>query len=382
MRIRGWPAFVTVAAICLSAGVTSATAALHCGDTVIGDTTLKKDLTCSGTDGVVIGGAGIKLDLNGHTITGDTAGTGIRNSTGFAGVKIIDGRIRGFGTSLHLIGATDNVVRKVDMRGAAASGARIDGGSQNEVDQSVIRNDVGNVVELTGGTGNTISDSQIRGDVRGVRMGGGTGSTLSGNTIRDAGNGVTMLSSVASPVIAHNDFVDDDRAVEALSATDITAKGNHISRLVTEGILIQSGSGHLVKGNTVEGGTWAIRLFNVVNDTVIDHNHTTGATTGVRVEGGSPGPDGIEVTDNEVLNSTGFGIRMEASMTGSELIGNYVKGSAESGIWNQDDDVLVESNTVVRNTKFGITSASANGSGNVALNNGFTPQCVPTLLCD
>ncbi|HEX6158730.1 MAG TPA: hypothetical protein VF111_01105, partial [Thermoanaerobaculia bacterium] len=52
-------------------GVVAQTAPLSCGDTIMVDTTLDRDLTECRSNGIVIGADGITLDLGGHTISGD-----------------------------------------------------------------------------------------------------------------------------------------------------------------------------------------------------------------------------------------------------------------------------------------------------------------------
>jgi hypothetical protein len=65
---------------------------VFCGQTLTASTTVANDLTNCPGDGLVIGAAGITLDLNGHTIDGQLAGFGIRSDR-FVNVTIEHGTI-------------------------------------------------------------------------------------------------------------------------------------------------------------------------------------------------------------------------------------------------------------------------------------------------
>lgn len=70
------------------------TAVLACGDTVAVSTKLAADLTgCSGA-GLTVAGSHITLDLNGHLVTGQDVGTGIRLIG--PGDVVLNGTVRGF----------------------------------------------------------------------------------------------------------------------------------------------------------------------------------------------------------------------------------------------------------------------------------------------
>ena len=62
--------------------------------TVRSNLKLDHDLTCAG-NGLIVGADRIKLDLNGHTITGSGSGVGI-GVTGRSHVSIVGGTVRNF----------------------------------------------------------------------------------------------------------------------------------------------------------------------------------------------------------------------------------------------------------------------------------------------
>lgn len=87
---------VGIAILALS-GADVAFAALACGQTVTADTTLDRDLEGCAEDGLIIGAAGVTLDLNGHWITGSavgSTGSGVLIAADDATVR--NGRVAGF----------------------------------------------------------------------------------------------------------------------------------------------------------------------------------------------------------------------------------------------------------------------------------------------
>src|SRR3954469_9265176 len=68
---------------------------VRCGQVVAHDVTLEADLDCSGDDSpaLVIGAAGVTVDLGGHTLLDDPATVGIDNSGGYDDVTIRNGRV-------------------------------------------------------------------------------------------------------------------------------------------------------------------------------------------------------------------------------------------------------------------------------------------------
>ena len=136
-------ALAALVAVALPVGRAGAAPLVTCGRVVTRNLTLQTDLGsvgigCTG-DGLVVGKAGITIDLNGHNILGQAypipGSAGIRN-TGYARVKIVDtsgglGQIGGFAASIRLTDANRNAVIGV---------AALDGVSLVRSDSAVIRN--------------------------------------------------------------------------------------------------------------------------------------------------------------------------------------------------------------------------------------------------
>ena len=99
-----------------------------CGDNVSTNAVLAQDLSCAG-DGIIVAAHGIKIDLNGHTLTGDGGVNdyGLDNSGGFDKVTVKNGVVRNFGTGVRANGAADqftitNVVASGNTAGFDISG--------------------------------------------------------------------------------------------------------------------------------------------------------------------------------------------------------------------------------------------------------------------
>jgi hypothetical protein len=110
-------AFAVVAVVALS-GADAAAKQLSCGDTILADATLDSDLSDCPSNGIVIGGDDITVDLNGHTIDGDgttfadcaqteLCDTGVVND-GHDGVTVMHGSVREFLVGVG-VGANDNL---------------------------------------------------------------------------------------------------------------------------------------------------------------------------------------------------------------------------------------------------------------------------------
>jgi hypothetical protein len=85
---------------------------VSCGDTIVADTILDRDVVDCPNNGIVIGADGITLDLNGHLIDGDATpfaacrrrqfcDTGVVND-GHDGVTVRDGSVRQFGAGVFI----------------------------------------------------------------------------------------------------------------------------------------------------------------------------------------------------------------------------------------------------------------------------------------
>jgi large repetitive protein len=192
-----------------------------CGATIVSNLKLDHDLTCAG-DGLVVGADGIRIDLNGYTITGSGTGNGVL-AVGRTAVVIIGGTIKHFTIGVQLAasnGVTIKEIRVTDNR---------DG------------------IFLIGSSGNTIKENTAWQNSRvGVMLRPGavrnsTQNLVMENILSDNANGVILVETPSGNVF----------------------KENNISGSSNAGIALNGGvSGNLIKENTLGRNATGI-LFNV-----------------------------------------------------------------------------------------------------------------------
>src|SRR5437870_797904 len=85
-----------------------------CGATIVANVKLDQDLTCAG-NGLIVGADGIKLNLDGHTITGSGSGVGISVS-GRTNVSISGGVVKNFEAGVRITQSTDIVGKGNEFR--------------------------------------------------------------------------------------------------------------------------------------------------------------------------------------------------------------------------------------------------------------------------
>jgi parallel beta-helix repeat protein len=116
------------------------TQSFACGETVTTSVRLSDDITCSFELGpaLVVGAAGIDINLAGHEISVPMASgggaTAILNRDGHAEVTIRNGSLDG---AIRLEGASRNRIRDVDAR-ATGDAIHVEGGQSNEIRASAV----------------------------------------------------------------------------------------------------------------------------------------------------------------------------------------------------------------------------------------------------
>jgi parallel beta-helix repeat protein len=224
---------------------------MSCGETLTESTTLENDLENCAGDGLVAGADGITIDLNGHTIDGQTipTGTGIVIS-GVDGVVVKNGTITGFDVGVSIVfGADRTRVRDLRISGSATG---------NGIEAQALRAAV---------TGNTVFGRAI-----GIVV-GGTTTTAAGNTVKDNDTGILVGGSRA--VVIRNTALSNagDGIQAVVEATAIT--GNVANANGEDGIDVAGATGATLDGNSASFNT---RLGIDADGDVIDEggNAATG----------------------------------------------------------------------------------------------------------
>jgi parallel beta-helix repeat protein len=209
------------------AGATSAAPALRavlvsCGQTITANTVVSNDLTNCPHHGLVIGADGITLDLGGHTIDGNSSGTGHGVlSDGFDNVKIQDGTLRDFSHGLMITGHADgNRVANVRAYHNFAGGIHVLESDEAAIAGSTSVGNVGPGIEFEKSDGGRVTNSTANGNLLdGVRATAANELSIAGTTtVSNGANGLSVgagsLGVEISASVASSNDLDGVRVLE------------------------------------------------------------------------------------------------------------------------------------------------------------------------
>jgi parallel beta-helix repeat protein len=338
-----------------------------CGAVITADTRLTGDLSDCPGDGIVIGAAGVTLDLDGHTIDGDASpGTsgpdiGIRND-GYDGVTIEGGTVQEFDFGIRLDGPSANAVRRVVSTRNSRAGFRIQNSGGNAL--------AGNISASNGTFGI-------------IFFGGTHDNTVTNNTMADNGGGGIGDFLSDHDRIAHNVVSGNDEGIVAASSSDTLIERNAVSDNFV-GIVVGGSDLNTVSANRVAGNLDGIIVDGDHNSVVGNHvsdalgcDDGEGCGFGISVEGGA---DNL-IAENHVARTLHSGIRLDAygaPVSGNVFRDNNVHAAAVDGIAINADhagpvlDTLLDGNHVTGAADDGIDveSSATELTRNVAVHNG------------
>ena len=165
---------------------TTVDVSVTCGASVVADVRLEEDLACPG-DGLFIDGDGIRVNLNGHTISGAGVGIGITVRSRHD-VSISGGTIRGFLTGIMVATSTDVVIKDNGFT-QTREGVFLAGSTGVTIKHNTAWNNSlrGFMVRPTGSgvlsTDNVIMDNVVTNNPSGILVFGQPGNTIKANTI-------------------------------------------------------------------------------------------------------------------------------------------------------------------------------------------------------
>lgn len=366
----------TVAALAVGCMVLTPTAAnaaagrgIRCGEVLLADAQLDRDLHCGGGAGLVLAD-GVTLDLGGHVLSG-AGKTGVGVTLPAAGKsRIQNGKISGWAkgtvaaapydgphtlqlsnvtyagnaTGIDLIGVDANISDCVFLR---------NGQGMTDTNRSVVvrrstleRNRTGVSMDLSFPSPGSvvIIDSHLRDNGNGAFNGGGHLSVI-GSWLDH--NGTAIGCSEADCQVARSRFSDNGFAVGAfvfgVRLTDNRFAGNKVGYAASGHTL----SGHIQGNNFRRNGT-AVSLRDSATDVIAN----TFTENGTGINSDTPTDLGVLMKDN-TLTRNGDGILATGPL-------NSLRG-----------------NVSVDNARWGIYAPAAiDLGGNVAHGNGTSPQCL------
>ncbi len=368
---------------------------VFCGMTIRQSTKVKNDLADCIWDGLVIGAAGITIDLDGHTIDGKGLGAGIRND-GFDNVTIKNGRIVDFDYGVALnVGTEKNIVEALILEQNQEAGVSLGTIPQPDPVLGLPTPEQPPSSFQSGVLDNTVRNNQIRANDHAIWLTNNASNTLiKDNEIAAHGNDAILVER------SHGNRIEAN-SIEASSGTGIALKGSR-DNLVLNNLLEDNGGGGILIGLTdgppapdlpsndnrvekntiVESGGSAIEVAGnskayvtgndvidniahrsngdgifliYANDTLVRGNDVRANKGGISLMGSSH--NHIEL--NDASESEGTGISLEALSLDNVLLRNTSSTNDGDGIYVGDETsggsgMTVDGNTTNNNKGYGI----------------------------
>jgi para-nitrobenzyl esterase len=221
-----------------------------CGMTVLSNLKLDHDLTCGG-NGLIVGADRIKIDLNGHSITGAGGGVGI-GVTARSGVSIIGGAVRNFEAGVRVNSSTDIVVKRNELR-ENSDGVDCQAGCVgNTIEKNEFRdNRTRGIMLRSNSRDNVVKENTFTGNRVGVLVFGGVDNTVKDNSVAASVLAGIRLNVIATGnLIVENTITSNPAGIDFLVTPTGSATGNtFVKNTIAVNICGVTGP---VAGNTFE----------------------------------------------------------------------------------------------------------------------------------
>lgn len=362
-----------------------AAAAAHvgCGAVITADTTLHSDIGPCPGNGLIVSASNIKLDLNGHTVSGDPE---VRESPDKAGILLLhvtgvsvgDGTVQGFDGGLVIRGGGDHTIRRLTALDNV--NYRIVTSRDSQPSDIVSTEgpfcEFGDGIAIFNSSSNEVRGNDIvgNGPFSGIALVGNSDDNfVSANRIFDndvlnqtsegwattCGSDITGPNDIPSPVFPGECCASSGRQVQDVG---VRIEGPGAERnLIERNRIIRSGlMGVMVHGNNTAIGAPS-NSYNVIRDNTISETAKIGHDLDRQGHGiylHHPGPSIVHAPHHTTIE------------------GNTSSGNYGGGIFLDSKGTLygtiVRDNTVANNGLDGIHvlgAGSANGEPNVITNN-------------
>jgi parallel beta-helix repeat protein len=292
---------------------------VHCGQVLTTSTRVANDLAECPGDGLVIGGPGITLDLDGHTIDGVGLGAGIRND-GHPSATIRNGTVRDFDHGVKLATSTSgNVIEHLTL----------------ELDQLA-------AVEISDAANADLPE----GSEPAPESAPGRGNRIRSNTIRQSGYGIALFGSNENAVLDNTLSFNSKEDVMVDRSSDNLVERNTSSDGADSAFVFRSSHRNYLGSNVVNGASdRAILLEGSDANTLVDNRVELSGDSGVLLFGSS----GNVVVANSVQSSGDAPYAVIAHSSDNRVEGNFADGGGDAGILVKDS----ERNQVVANVARG-----------------------------
>jgi large repetitive protein len=340
--------------------------AVTCGMVLTQSTLVTNDLSnCSG-DGLVVGAAGITVDLNGFAVDGIGQGVGIRNN-GHDNVTITNGTVREFDYGVQLnAGTVGGIVTALTVDLNQEVGIQLTD-ADNGLRGNLLRGNTftGNAagIALLGGTqGTSVLDNVISASaLDGIRVVASSGNRIETNRVGGSGGSGLLLDGAGINTVVGNTIVDsaDPAVVLQAGSNGNRLQGNELTESES-GVVISDSSGNDLVANVATGSSDSGFALENANDNVLRGNDVRFNGTGIELYQSSRN----RIESNDASGSSSSGISIGALSLNNTVVLNTSSGNQAEGI-SVEAEVLPEStepgNVIDRNT------ASNNNSAGIAV---------------
>lgn len=342
----------------------------QCGDTIIRSVRLRTDLICPG-DGLIVGADNVVIDLNGHTIRGDSQSgeDGVR-SLNHRNVTIRNGTIRNFAVGVRLSGS--QAANLVNLRVLAQRGGELGGTMEIGLELS---NTTGVTVRgCTISINNLATEILASGDnllISETSVSGSNPSPLSSGTVSLSGDVTIERSRLVDVAVDWRGrlVVEDSELIESsIELGDTSTGDNTFTAKLT--------------GNTFSGspcfcftGEYTISIVTILGDSNMEitgveiHGNTfDGATAaGVFIQTTASSVTDVTISGNTFSNN-GYGnfVNLPLRDINGSLVNDGLHITVAPGT-----DITVADNQTNHNADYGIEAEPGtviDGGGNVSSN--------------
>jgi parallel beta-helix repeat protein len=378
---RPW-ALTALAAALIAATLAAPAQAAHvrCGQVLVASATLDSNLANCPGDGLVIGHAGITLNLNGRMIDGVGLGVGIRNN-GFDDVRVTNSstnlaRVQEFDYGVRLnAGTLRNVVEKLTVQVNEFAGVQVNNADSNTIRTNTIQNQAQDGISLTtGASSNVVFNNTVAGNqADGVDLIGAASNRLETNRVTGSGDrGITLSSASNSNTLLTNTInTNSDGAVILTSSNANRLERNTIDANGDAGIILSSAANNTLLDDVVRNSSDAGVFLQFSNGNTVKSEDVRFNPTGISLDGSARN----RLESNLADSSTGAGIELvdafDNDLVLNQARSNLAEGIFVSGVTPVATGVLLDRNTANSNSSDGIR---VSGSGhtiraNIARNN-------------
>jgi hypothetical protein len=336
-----------------------------CGQTVTTNAVLTTNLVCAGQEGIIVGAAGITIDLKGHVLRGDRTAfmAGIEDGTGFNHITIKNG-----------------VVRNFDFGVIAQAGVGPNDASRVSISQLTVSGNIGIGVFVQGDQA-SISTSTASWNSIGIDVIGDSATIKSSTASSNVQHGIAVLgdlASISSVTVSGNQQLGIRVQGDSASIKAATAPGNG------QGIVVQ-GDAPSVSSSTASGNGRGIFLEGT-SASVTSSSASGNDNEGVAVDGG-PSASIKSVT------ASGNGLAgIDVTSASASIVSSTVSGNGTEGIHVDGDAAKVSGNRAETNGFAGGSDLAGLGilvenfttapvGTNVARANDDFTECDPLPLC-